>query len=112
MYHPAAALRQHALRETMMRDMAAMPEALVRARAQRDPGEEVQPMPERPGMPAMQAMPATPVAPALPGPPEVQDEQGVPGSRVPDLPLVPPDRPLVPMRATPDEASEDQLGLF
>lgn len=41
MYHPAAALRQAALRETMQRDMAGIPEALIRARAARDsrPGE-------------------------------------------------------------------------
>jgi uracil-DNA glycosylase family 4 len=32
MYHPAAALRQTALRETMQRDMAAIPETLLRAR--------------------------------------------------------------------------------
>ena len=32
MYHPAAALRQAALRETMQRDMAAIPETLMRAR--------------------------------------------------------------------------------
>jgi DNA polymerase len=35
MYHPAAALRQSGLRETMQRDMAAIPEALIRARAAR-----------------------------------------------------------------------------
>jgi DNA polymerase len=32
MYHPAAALRQAALRETMQREMAAVPETLMRAR--------------------------------------------------------------------------------
>jgi DNA polymerase len=32
MYHPAAALRQVSLRETMERDMAAIPEVLIRAR--------------------------------------------------------------------------------
>jgi uracil-DNA glycosylase len=35
MYHPAAALRQGALKETMQRDMAALPEVLIRARAGR-----------------------------------------------------------------------------
>jgi DNA polymerase len=35
MYHPAAALRQTALKETMQRDMAAIPETLIRARAAR-----------------------------------------------------------------------------
>ena len=32
MYHPAAALRQGSLKETMQRDMSAIPEALIRAR--------------------------------------------------------------------------------
>jgi DNA polymerase len=35
MYHPAAALRQGALKETMQRDMAAVPELLIRSRAER-----------------------------------------------------------------------------
>ena len=37
MYHPAAALRQGALKATMQRDMAAVPEVLMRARAGRKP---------------------------------------------------------------------------
>ena len=39
LYHPAAALRQGALKETMQRDMAAVPEVLVRARAERAAAE-------------------------------------------------------------------------
>ena len=35
MYHPAAALRQGSLKETMQRDMAAIPDVLIRARATR-----------------------------------------------------------------------------
>jgi DNA polymerase len=35
LYHPAAALRQASLKETMQRDMAAVPEVLIRARTQR-----------------------------------------------------------------------------
>jgi hypothetical protein len=35
LYHPAAALRQGSLKETMQRDMAAIPEVLIRARAVR-----------------------------------------------------------------------------
>jgi uracil-DNA glycosylase len=38
MYHPAAALRQGALKETMQRDMAQVPELLLRARSQRVAG--------------------------------------------------------------------------
>jgi DNA polymerase len=37
LYHPAAALRQGSLKETMQRDMARVPEVLIRARAERDP---------------------------------------------------------------------------
>jgi uracil-DNA glycosylase len=35
MYHPAAALRQHSLRETMLADMARLPQVLLDARARR-----------------------------------------------------------------------------
>jgi uracil-DNA glycosylase len=35
MYHPAAALRQHSLRETMLADMARLPQALIDSRARR-----------------------------------------------------------------------------
>jgi uracil-DNA glycosylase family 4 len=35
MYHPAAALRQRALKQTMQQDMAAVPDALIRARKSR-----------------------------------------------------------------------------
>ena len=36
MYHPAAALRATSLRETMLEDMAGLPQALIDARARRD----------------------------------------------------------------------------
>ncbi|HVM30119.1 MAG TPA: uracil-DNA glycosylase family protein [Candidatus Limnocylindrales bacterium] len=36
MYHPAAALRQNSLRETMLEDMARAPQALIDSRARRD----------------------------------------------------------------------------
>ena len=39
LYHPAAALRQGSLKETMQRDMAAVPEVLIRARAERAAAE-------------------------------------------------------------------------
>jgi len=35
LYHPAAALRQHSLKETMLADMAGLPEALLESRARR-----------------------------------------------------------------------------
>jgi uracil-DNA glycosylase len=37
MYHPAAALRQHSLRETILADMAHVPQALIESRARRAP---------------------------------------------------------------------------
>jgi hypothetical protein len=43
MYHPAAALRQASLKVTMERDMAGIPDALLRARAARRPAVGVQP---------------------------------------------------------------------
>ena len=39
LYHPAAALRQGSLKETMQRDMARVPEVLIRARAERAPAD-------------------------------------------------------------------------
>jgi uracil-DNA glycosylase len=39
LYHPAAALRQGSLKVTMQRDMAAVPEVLIRARAERAAAE-------------------------------------------------------------------------
>jgi DNA polymerase len=61
LYHPAAALRQGALKETLQRDMAAVPELLMRARAERatapDPSTSITPpagpggSPEDPTMP-------------------------------------------------------------
>src|SRR5687767_12819704 len=35
MYHPAAALRQHSLKETMLVDMCALPEVLIESRNRR-----------------------------------------------------------------------------
>jgi uracil-DNA glycosylase len=61
MYHPAAALRQHSLRETMLADMARLPQVLLDSRAQRagaqPPGSEpalgVEPLAVAPAAPAM-----------------------------------------------------------
>jgi len=46
MYHPAAALRQGGLRQTMLEDMCALPEVLLRAREQR--ADRSQPAPAAP----------------------------------------------------------------
>lgn len=42
MYHPAAALRQHSLRETMLADMARLPQALIDSRVRRAGGHAPQ----------------------------------------------------------------------
>ncbi|CAN5575919.1 hypothetical protein BH23CHL7_BH23CHL7_10830 [soil metagenome] len=42
MYHPAAALRQHSLRETMLDDMASLPVALIESRQRRAGGDFTQ----------------------------------------------------------------------
>ena len=44
MYHPAAALRQGSLKETMLADMAGVPEALTEARQKRAPTAKVEPL--------------------------------------------------------------------
>jgi DNA polymerase len=69
MYHPAAALRQGALKETMQRDMAALPGVLIRARSERDaantetqPSEAASTAPQPPPTPANDPPTAAPVA--------------------------------------------------
>lgn len=47
MYHPAAALRQHSLRETMLADMAQLPQALIDSRARRSASRPVDPAASR-----------------------------------------------------------------
>jgi DNA polymerase len=52
LYHPAAALRQGSLKETMQRDMARVPEVLIRARAERARADAA------PGLPTTSPTPA------------------------------------------------------
>ena len=47
MYHPAAALRQGSLKETMLADMAGVPEALLEARRRRAPASVAEPTPSQ-----------------------------------------------------------------
>ena len=51
MYHPAAALRQASLQETMQRDMAAIPETLMRARGAPAPRQRAPTWPLSPSRP-------------------------------------------------------------
>jgi DNA polymerase len=73
LYHPAAALRQVALRETMQRDMAAVPEALIRARGRRSSTAE-----------AASAGPAEGRTAAVPGvgPAEERDPLRIPDDQI------------------------------
>jgi uracil-DNA glycosylase family 4 len=90
MYHPAAALRQGSLKETMQRDMAAVPEVLVRARARRaDPG---------PLENAASALEASP-------PPPAATPADTTATARPPVDATPPD-------TTDQEVPDDQLGLF
>jgi DNA polymerase len=71
MYHPAAALRQGSLKQTMLEDMCGLPDALIQSRARRA-GTAEQPVAE---------------APAAEGPPEVQPLAAeAMGDMVPDVP--------------------------
>jgi hypothetical protein len=60
MYHPAAALRQGSLKETMLADMAGVPEALLEARRRREPA------PTPPPEPPVAFAPAEPAGPSEP----------------------------------------------
>lgn len=83
LYHPAAALRQGSLKVTMQRDMAALPELLIRARAERAAAETTT------------ATRASNEAPAS------TDPTSADASTAPDQPK---DEPMT--------DSEDQYGLF
>ncbi len=69
MYHPAAALRQVGLKETMQRDMAAIPAMLIRARAERDPTPTMPPSPT--GIP----LPTTTTSAAEPASASAEDDE-------------------------------------
>ncbi len=99
MYHPAAALRQGSLKETMQRDMAAIPEALLRARKARE--DDV-------------AAPAPTTAPETA---EATTPHGSTGSDLPPAVSSPtPSTAVEAVAATADstttEVPDDQLGLF
>jgi DNA polymerase len=70
MYHPAAALRQGTLKETMLTDMAGLPEVLIQAR-QRRAGNQAQALPAAAELqPAAVLMATEPELPAVEGPAE------------------------------------------
>ena len=88
MYHPAAALRQLSLRDTLQRDMAAIPEALLRARAARST--------DRASVLVSEGVPVSPASAEL-----TPDVTGSPGRAA---------GPWV--GGAPGAAGDDQLGLF
>ena len=94
MYHPAAALRQGSLKETMQRDMAAVPDVLLRARARR---ADAVPMEDA----ASAAQPSPPIAPATTAAPAETTAATDPSA----VDTAPPE-------TTVNEVPDDQLGLF
>ena len=63
MYHPAAALRQGSLKQTMLEDMCGLPDALIESRKRRGSGPEEsvaasERVPEVESVPAMESAPA------------------------------------------------------
>jgi DNA polymerase len=93
LYHPAAALRQGSLKETMQRDMANVPEVLIRARAERSQARATEPAPT--------ATPQT-SATATRGPSEALESND---TSTAELAAEPPESDAM---KTPD----DQIGLF
>jgi len=76
LYHPAAALRQGSLKETMQRDMARVPEVLIRARAERVPAAAApEPRTTSPAPPEASPDHETPDEPPKDGPMNDADEQ-------------------------------------
>lgn len=97
MYHPAAALRQGALKETMRDDMSRVPAALIAARQARaalSPAPEASPIEAAPTAPgAIEAAPAEPgaieAAPTEPGAIGTAHDRPEPGAQEPDRPEPP-----------------------
>jgi len=97
MYHPAAALRQGSLKQTMLADMCGLPEALIAQRERRAPAAVSVPTPE--------SVPETPIP---------QPEVEVVALEVePELIAVAiaHDAPIDPL-AEPAEVDENQMSLF
>ena len=102
MYHPAAALRQASLVVTMQRDMAAIPETLVRARAAREVADTTATVADPTATAADSTAEAT-----LASAPERATESPQPAT---GSPLA--SDPIVHAAMAPQPPSDDQLGLF
>jgi len=105
MYHPAAALRQGGLMVTMQRDMAAIPDALLRARAARD-AQAAGSDPEAQATTGTAIVSTTHAAGAVPDGTATREEAGAPS-----ISAMPPGPDLLPPPAAAPP-SDDQLGLF
>ncbi len=90
MYHPAAALRQYSLRQTMLEDMCGLPDTLTRARDRRTGNAE----------PAVVV--AAPAAVAVAIEPETENAASLPRENEPETLATP----------SPVAADEPQLGFF
>ena len=104
MYHPAAALRQAALRQTMQRDMAAVPEALIRARESRAAATAT-------GLPDPAREAAAPDATPRAAAPDPVSPTEAPPTPSPDSSIM----PTITSESAPDMSTtvpDDQLGLF
>ncbi len=96
LYHPAAALRQGSLKETMQRDMAAIPEVLIRARSGRaDSAADDQ---------TVTAAAASPQRDRFVAGSEPTQETSAEASTPAAMPEPPEDEPM--------HISNDQIGLF
>ena len=109
MYHPAAALRQGTLRQTMLEDMAAVPELLIRARAGRAAvaqpvivdGQVVDAVEQAPrGAPLASQQPAAEPQSSVPQHPSAPEHAGWPESE------------LAAAAATPSQDPDNQMELF
>jgi uracil-DNA glycosylase len=116
MYHPAAALRQHSLKETMLVDMCGLPDVLLEARARRSVSA-VTPTAQAEAEDAVVAVVAVPVRPEPTPVPIVAPAGAAPAPREP----APAPREPAPARREPAAepvaviatgAPEPQLELF
>ncbi|HUG47584.1 MAG TPA: uracil-DNA glycosylase [Candidatus Limnocylindria bacterium] len=95
MYHPAAALRQGSLRQTMLEDMCGLPDVLIAARQRRAPGQ-----------PATAPDPEEAVAPHQPA--TAPDQ---PATAVHEIPLTPEPQPVA-IAVAAGADPENQMELF
>jgi len=96
MYHPAAALRQGSLKETMLVDMAGLPEVLIQSR-------------ERRAVANAKSIPEQPVSDLAPGPTVAP---AVASDLAREAPISPPNLEATPIVPPAPTAAEPQLELF